>query len=324
VRTSTVLRFVPGIAIAALLAAGASSGRTAASEQVAPLGQHALPARGSLSQPRLRVRGSTKGAKLFVSTPATGTVNVYNKKGHLQGQITGFGDPGGLAVDASGNLYVCDEINLVIDVFAPGGSKPKTVLTDGTSAPVYVAVGTDGTVYASNATNGVPGSISLWAPGHTQPTATITDSNVFNFHGLALDSNNNLFAAWSSNKGTAGVDEVPSGSTTPTNLGLHGLLVPIGLTVDNQNALVIADAGDGSVKVFPQGATSATRAFSGFAQASLLAFDSTGKVLFVSDAQAAHVVVLGYERGNVKYTVTSGLSASNYAWGVALDPAAAP
>src|SRR5581483_331060 len=128
-----------------------------------------------------RVWGTTANATLFVSTPATAAVNAYGKKGRLQGTITGFGDPGGIAVDDSGNLYVTDILDSVVDVFAPGGSKPQTVLSDGTNAPAYVAVGSDGTVYAGNITNGSPGSISVWAPGHTSPTSHITDSNVFNF-----------------------------------------------------------------------------------------------------------------------------------------------
>ena len=162
----------------------------------------------------------------------------------------------------------------------------------------------------------------MWAPGHTSPTSHITDSNVFNFTGLGLDRSNDLFAAWYSNHGTAGVDEVPSGSSTPTNLGLHGVLDPIGLALDRHNALVIADAGNASLEVFPPGATSVSRTIGGFSQPSLPAFDSRQRLLFVSDAQAASVVVLRYKSAKVKNTITAGLSATNYPWGVALNPAA--
>ena len=133
--------------------------------------------------PPRRTRDSAARAKVYVSVLGEATVNIYNPQGTMTGQITGFGNPVGLAIDKAKNLYVADDFNNVIDVFKPGQHMPSTVLSDGALSPVDVAVGTDGSVYASNMTDGSPGSISVWAPGSTTPTATITDPNVFNFTG---------------------------------------------------------------------------------------------------------------------------------------------
>jgi hypothetical protein len=265
--------------------------------------------------------GTTTNATLFIAAASAG-VNVYSRNGHQQGQITGFGNPVGLAVDASGNLYVADDLDDVVDVFAPGAKMPFEALQDGSDSPTDVAVGADGTVYASNVTNGSPGSISVWAPGNTTPSGHITDSHVFNFIGVALDAKNNLYAAWYTDSGIGGVDKVRSGSTTPANLGLQDLHVPLGIKVDSHKALVIADAGDASVKVYPRGSTIPARTITGFEQPSELAFDVKEKSLYVTDAEAASAVVLRYGAGTVKKTITAGLSASNYPWGVALNPAA--
>ena len=113
-----------------------------------------------------------------------------------------------------------------------------------------------------------------------------------------------------------------SGSKKPKNLDLQGLNVPLGIKVDHRGNLVVADAGCACIQIYARGATMPSRTLTGFQQPSELAFDKKESLLSVSDAQAADVVVLAYETGTVQSTISAGLSASNYPWGVALNPAA--
>jgi hypothetical protein len=267
-------------------------------------------------------RAARPAAKLFVSRQGSQTVAIYDPAGHLHGRLTGCGNPAGLTVDASQNLYVADDLNDVVDVFPPGATSPSAVLQNGSDTPKEVTVGGDGTVYASDITD-YPGTITVWAPGNLKPTGHITDTKVASFAGVALDANNNLFAAWYVS-GQGGVDEVPSGSKTPTNLGLKSLLVPIGIAVDKRGNLVVADAGCACLQIFAQGATSPTRTIHGFMQPTELAFNAKENLLFVTDAQAGDVVIINYKAGTIARTITAGLSASDYPWGVALSPAARP
>ena len=226
-----------------------------------------------------------KAAKVYVSQGGTNAVAIYNAAGHQVGQIGGFGNPAGLAVDGGDNLYVADDANNVVDVFPPGATTPSRVLNDPNDTPKEVAVGSDGTVYASDITD-YPATITVWAPGSTKPTGSIKDRTVQSFAGIAFDAKGDLFAAWYV-RGQGGIDEVPAGSTKPTNLGVNGLYVPIGIKVDKGGNLLVADAGCGCVEIVPPGATAPARSIGGFMQPTELAFNAKETLLYVTDAQAA-------------------------------------
>jgi YVTN family beta-propeller protein len=261
-----------------------------------------------------------KTAQIYVSQGGSETVGIYDAAGNQVGQIGGFGNPAGLAVDRARSLYVADDLNDVVDVFAAGATSPSRVLQAGKNAPKEIAIGPGGSVYASDITD-YPATITVWGHKGVKPLRTIEDGKVQSFSGIAFDAKGDLFAAWYV-QGQGGIDEVPAGSTTPINLGVTGLFVPLGVKVDRSGNLLVADAGCGCVEIIPSGATAPASSIGGFMQPTELAFNATETLLYVSDAQAGDVAVINYKTGKVVSTITSGLSASNYPWGVAVSPAA--
>ena len=103
---------------------------------------------------------------------------------------------------------------------------------------------------------------------------------------------------------------------------MTGLFVPLGVKVDRSGNLLVADAGCGCVEIVPAGATSPASSIGGFMQPTELAFNAKETLLYVTDAQAGDVAVINYATGKVVSTISSGLSPSNYPWGVAVSPAA--
>lgn len=142
---------------------------------------------------------------------------------------TGFFSPQGIAVDASGNLYVADGSNNRVLRFNAASSKANgasadavfgqttfTSSTNGTSStkmwnPTSVAVDNEGNLYvgergncriviffhAATKANGAPADIVLGKQDFTNgttPTAA-SSSNIYLPYALAVDAKNNLYVA---------------------------------------------------------------------------------------------------------------------------------
>jgi len=169
--------------------------------------------------------------------------------------ITGLGEPAGLAVDATGNLYVAELLNNDVKVFKPGQVTPfETLLPAAGSGTVQsVAVDARGTVYvtASNGTTST-GSIAVYPKGATTPSNTLSDPAIERANGIAVDGMGNIFLNYvglvASNTLGYAVGAVP----VATSIGetfFHRLNIdsapnspqPFGLTLDKNGDLVIAD-----------------------------------------------------------------------------------
>lgn len=136
--------------------------------------------------------GDVTGKTLvYASEPLNGSVEVVALGG---GGFTPVGTLGvsagsiplGLAVDASGNLYVAAPAlgsgTQSVDVFPRGATKPSRVYTDGLTGPVDVAVDSHGTLYVANLAkpgggcaqgSGPFGTIVEYAKGSMRPTGEI-------------------------------------------------------------------------------------------------------------------------------------------------------
>lgn len=227
-----------------------------------------------------------------------------------------------LAVDRAGTLYVQGNNNTITE-FPKGSRKPSKVLNEPPAGPyklgtgVCVAVGTDGTVYATD----LYGSeLFEFAGGAKSPTTTIDISHPF---GLALDSKNNLYVdyTYSPSGYDARVMKFAPGQIKGSDLGIQVKLIG-GLNVDSSDNLLVGDQGNEVIDIFKPGAT---RPFRTIATAPnypyQFAFDrSEGRLYLVSGHPA--VYVYDYATGKLLWTDTQGLSPSGSADGVALSPAA--
>ncbi len=268
---------------------------------------------------RLTDEAKAKGL-VFVADNAKNSVDVFAKGrlGEPLGSITdSVSSPDGLAVDGAANLYVANLGNNTVTVYEPPYMKsPATTYSNGISLPVWVAVGPDGTVYVSSFSGR---TVVEYPKGKTKPSLSIALPG--NGEGVAIDSSNNLYAAYyNENAPGSGVLEFAPGATNGTNLGIP-VEFPGGLTLDRKGDLLVVDQATLTVQVYAPGATTSFQTIdNGFLDPFSIAFDAQRRHLFVSDAAVQDVQDIGYPNGTTIFTM-SGFS---QVLGVALSPTTSP
>ena len=104
--------------------------------------------------------------------------------------------PRGLALDASGNLYVANTDGNNILVFSPSYSQLRSkTITAGINAPTSLVFDSLGNLWVANSgasNGGANGSISQYTAGVQNAGATITDG-IDNPFSIAMDGIGNLF-----------------------------------------------------------------------------------------------------------------------------------
>jgi hypothetical protein len=217
--------------------------------------------------------------------------------GTITGPHTGLGTlPGGVAVDASGKIYVAPDGNLnAINIYAPGAlgdaapiatiSGPHTQL----SGPIDVKLDAQGNVYASNS-----GSITEYAAGATgdaAPIATIAGPNTGLGGGeLAIDTKGRIFTTNLFQNGLNGFDwgYFPAGA--------NGNVAPVqtfkdpcqfcgstGIAVDGAGTVYTdAEFTDGTfVFRYPMASDGS------YSNSNVVTINTTAETLFLSTAQIA-------------------------------------
>ena len=200
-----------------------------------------------------------------------------------------FGNPVGIARDGAGNLYVADSFQNTIRKIAPNGLVTTLAglagfagTNDGIGAaarfntPYGIAVGNDGTVYVADSNNhtirkilpsGVVTTLagSAGNPGTANGTGTAAKFNLP--RGLVVDANNNLFVADTSNNAIRKITPAGVVTTFAGTIGFSGSAnktgtsasfnLPVGITMDAQSNLYVADWQNSLVrKITPAAAVS--------------------------------------------------------------------
>ncbi len=196
--------------------------------------------------------------------------------------------PNGVAVDASGNVYIADSGNNRIEKVTPqgtlsvfAGTGTSGTPTEGTAtnsklnSPGGVAVDSSGNVYIADSGNNriekvtPQGRLSFFAGTGTAgaPTAGTATSSNLNFpRGVVVDSFGNVFIADYFNyrvekvtpQGTLSFFAGTGTSGTPTaGPATSSKLIPSGVAVDSFGNVYIADSGNNRIdKVTPSGTLS--------------------------------------------------------------------
>jgi serine/threonine-protein kinase len=228
------------------------------------------------------IRKITPGG--LVSTFAGSTTSG---KADGQGTTASFNQPNGVAVDASGNVYVADTYNQEIRKITPGGlvstiagSGPLSIgHTNGQGVaatfdfPTGISVDASGNVYVVDETNNeiriiTPGgSVSTFA-GSTTYGATDGQGTAASFWyptGITVDVSGNLYVADYANnlirKITSGglVSTLAGYSTTAGNANGQGssasFNLPFGVAVDASGIVYVTDEENNEIRKITIGST---------------------------------------------------------------------
>ncbi len=234
----------------------------------------------------------TEHPLLFVSNQSNFAVGVYALKliRHNRNPIAQLpstsGCPYGIAEDKHGTIYVaqnCPPNGNVVDVFPKGSTTPSGQITNGISSPLGAATDASGNLYISN----YPAAITVYPPGATSPSETITGGGMVDPFGVAIDKHGNLFIA---DFGADQVFEVASGTTTPVPLNLQDMTEPLQLAFDKAGNMWVTDGQGDRVQIYPPGSTtpSGTLTDTDFKFPYGIAIDGKGDA-FVSDVDTNSV-----------------------------------
>jgi large repetitive protein len=166
-----------------------------------------------------------------------------------------FDDPGGLAVDRNGNVYVVDGADNEVTEMPAGctSSICRTPLGGGFNDPFGVAVDASGNVYVADSGNN---AVKEMPPGCVAASCVMTLGGGFaDPMGVAIDRSGNVYVG---DYGNNAVKQIPPGCTSSncvTTLG-GGFDDPFGVAVDASGNVYVADSGNHVVKEMPPGCAS--------------------------------------------------------------------
>lgn len=276
---------------------------------------------------------------LYAGGPGLNEVDALaagaNNPPPLRKIVNGMSAPTGMAVDSSGNLYVCNNSGFgarpngkgsywTVDVYKRGQLKPFESYTNGVWSPVDVAIASDGTVYIANYSS----TVTVYPPGSLYSSMSLVAPSGQAPLGIAFDAKGNVYVSYVLPSGGGSVYQYAPGQTTGTNLGITFSSGgnPHGLAFDRSGNLVVAVSrapNSGSdIEVFAPGSTKPKRTIGGVFQPFMLAFTPNGRRLFVADygngnGTGGGVFKFAYPSGQLLAKDTQGAAA--YAYGVALD-----
>ncbi|MGB6160288.1 MAG: hypothetical protein WBH45_18495, partial [Acidobacteriaceae bacterium] len=251
-----------------------------------PQSNATLGATTAQTRPRLSLR------LLSVLLPAALALSpLQAQTAYFAGAVTtlggGFQAPQGVAVDASGNIYVADNaVNAVKEM--PAGCASSTcvqTLGGGFHGPTGLAVDSSGNVYIADNDNAV--KVMPPSCASADCVTTLLGGSVFNgLYDVAVDASGNLYLAL-----FGAVKEIPSGCTTVScvfPLGA-GFVYPWGVAVDGNGNVYVADTSNAAVYEMPPNCASSgcvTTLGGGFSVPWGIAVDGSGDVYVADDTGA--------------------------------------
>ena len=175
----------------------------------------------------------------------------------LGGNSGAFNHPGGVAVDASGNVYVANSIDNAVDMMPANCASPSCVRTLGSTTgnfatPLGIAVDGKGNVYVTGfGDSTVKEIVAVNGSIPASPTVNILGSGFSAPGGVAVDGSGNVYVADTFNnevKEILAVNGSIPASNPPTIIPLGSFDEPEGVAVDGSGDVFVTSAGDGTVK----------------------------------------------------------------------------
>jgi sugar lactone lactonase YvrE len=225
---------------------------------------------------------------------------------------TGLSNPQGIALDASGNVYIADPGNnrVLKETLSSGSYVESTVASSGLNLPTGVAVDTSGNVFIADTANN---RILKETPSGAGYTESVVQTTGLNYPlGLAVDPGDNLVITDSGNARV--VKETYSAGSYTQSVVLSGPSWPDGVAIDASGDLYICAPYDARViKLTPDGNayTVTTNIDIGTIQPEGVAVDAAGNV-YIADGNSNRVLKEAFTGGDYPYTQSvlesSGLS----------------
>ncbi len=213
-------------------------------------------------------------ATALPSRLATGSVGTK-----LKTLIYGLYNPGGLALDASGNVYIADTGNRAIEKWTAATGQ-MTTLISGLNVPENLVLDKDGNIYFTD------GSVKKWTAATSQLTTLVPGGPGSFFLGLAADGAGNLFFTDVYNlllrKWTAATGQVTTLASTWTNSGPS---YPEGIAVDSGGNVYIADYEKNAIRKWSASTGYVTTFIKGLDEPEAVALDRAGN-LYIPEGNA--------------------------------------
>jgi len=231
---------------------------------------------------------------LFVANPARNQISVYRPGRSTPSRtiyvVTGLDEPEAIALDSAGNLYAANAYESTVTVYAPGQTQVLRTITAGVVSPSALAFDAAGDLYVANSHgdgggSDPNGSVTVYAPGASQPQLKISKGLYGGTYSLAFDRAQNLYVASGCPQNGEPIAVYAPGKKVPSRtIGRPGIN-PCAIALDSQGNLYAAIVGfPGDVSVFaPGGSDPKYQIAHGINYPDGLALDAAGD-LYVTNA----------------------------------------
>jgi len=229
-------------------------------------------------------------------------ITTFN--GYTITTFAGFSGPSGVAVDASGNIYMADSGNNAIKKLNADGSNIVT-LGSGFSEPSSVAVDASGNIYVADSGN------SAIKKMNADGSNIVTLGSGFDYPcGVAVDASGNIYVT---DGEISEIKKMNADGSNIVTLG-SGFNYPSGIAVDDGGNIYVADNGNSAIKKMNADGSNIVTLGSGFDYPCGVAVDASGYI-YVADSENSAVKKMNADGSNI-VTLGSGFV---YPVGIAVD-----
>ena len=228
-------------------------------------------------------------------------------------------EPGGVAVDASGNVYISDENNNAVykETLAANGLYVQSTVAIGLNAVSALAVDGSGNVYIIEYTGS--GSVLKETPSSSAYTQSTVASNLNWPSGVAVDGSGNVYIADTVNGRV--LLETPSSGGYTQSVVVSGSIYPRGIAVDgNKNVYFVDGISSAVLKETPSnGSFIQSKLFAVPTTPAGLAIDSSGNLYFTDPTTPTYSRVFKETLSGGSYTESTIGNDLDYPSAVAVD-----